>query len=228
MIAIGFLGLAQGDFAPIWTAVPQRWPGREALALLTVLVSLAGGLGMLWGRWSSSAAGGLGVFLIGWMLAAKGPAVLAAPAAAGSWESLGETVVLASAALGVAGRRRAAHVLYGLSLIAFGWSHLAYLKTTAGLVPAWLPAHSGLSALTGVTYLAAGAAILTGRRARLAAMLAALQMGLFALLVWGPHVASGRPSADQWSEFVISWALTAAGWALADTYRARLGLRRPN
>jgi hypothetical protein len=60
-----------------------------------------------------------------------------------------------------------------------------------------------------------------GILARLAATLAAVQIGLFTLLVWVPAVAAGQADSSQWNETMLSWALTASDWVMADSYRGR-------
>jgi uncharacterized membrane protein len=231
LVGLGLWGLIGGGFAPIWEPVPKGWPARDALVWLSALVALGAGLGLAWRRTAAAAAGVLAVVLLVWMLAFKAPAIFAAPGQAAAWESCGETAVLAAAAWALfateAQRHRLlagatgaelARRLYGLAMIAFGAAHLAYVKETAALVPAWLPGHVVWVWLTGLAYIAAGVAILAGVLARVAAALSALQMGLFTLLVWVPAVASGHAGAGDWSEAAISWALTVAGWVIAESY----------
>jgi uncharacterized membrane protein len=237
LIALGILGLIEGDFAPVWEPVPKGVPAREALAYLSASVSMASGMGLLWPRAAAPAARLLLASLLLWLLAFRVPVILLTPAVEVSWEGCSETAVIAAGAwvlyawfaadwdrqrfgpaTGETGVR-IARVLFGLALIPFGLAHFAYAKETAALVPAWLPSHMAWVYFTGCAYIAAGVAVLAGVQARLAAALSALQMGLFTLLVWVPLVVAGSRDAFQWSECIVSWALTTGAWVVADSYR---------
>jgi uncharacterized membrane protein len=237
MIALGIVGLIKGDFAPIWEPVPKGMPGRELLTYLCSFVLLASGIGLLWQRAAAPAARALLAVLLVWLLLFKAPVILRAPGVAVSWESWGETAVMVAGAWVLyawfaadwdrhhggfatgANGVRIARALYGLALIPLGLAHLAYVKDTAALVPGWLPFHQAWVYFTGCAYIAAGVAVLINVCARLAAALSAVQMGVFTLLVWVPIVAAGSADSSQWSETAVSWALTAAAWVVADSYR---------
>jgi uncharacterized membrane protein len=237
MIALGIMGLIKGDFTPVWAPVPKGVAAREVLVSLCALISLASGIGLLWQRAAASAARVLLAYLLVWFLLWRVREVFRAPAAQDPWSGCGETAVMVagawvlyawfavdwdrqhlSFATGEKGLR-VARVPYGLAMIPFGVAHFNYLKETAGLVPVWLPWHMFWAYFFGCTFLAAGVALLIGVYARLAAALSALQIGMFTLLVWLPIVAAGSKNSFVWSETIISAALTAGAWVVADSYR---------
>lgn len=224
LAAIGIWGLAAADFVAIWAPGIQPAQLRPAMAIACSVISLATGVGLLWPRTCRLAARILLAFLCLWLVWSKAIALIHAAAAAASWESLGETAVVLSAAwaLSFTSREPGPRILYGLSLIAFAAGHLGYLALTASLVPVWLPWHVGWVYLTAATYAAAGIALLAGRFTRLAATLSALQMALFGVLIWLPKIAAGARDMDTLNETAISFALAASGWVVANALTGSL------
>lgn len=233
MIAIGVIGVASGDFGPIWQPVPHSFPDRELLIYLCALVSMISGAGLISARSTPAAALLLLIYLCIWTALFKLPFIIREPLVEGSYQSFGESAVLIAAVwllfacagetakTGFTARLAApmglkvAYALYGLSLVAFGFSHFAYLNLTAPLVPSWLPAPIFWAYLTGCTYVAAGFAILSGLARRLGALIAALQIALITFLVWGAMLISSAMSPSRWQEAIVSWALTSAALIVA-------------
>jgi uncharacterized membrane protein len=238
LIALGVLGLIQNDYAAVWQPLPKDLPAREFLGYLCSLLTFACGMGLMFRRTAAVASRVLLMWLLLWMLLLNLPAAFPAPAALVSWYSCAEAAVMVAAAwvlyawfasswdtrhlafaTGVGGLR-IGRALYGLALMFFGAAHFVYLQPTVADVPSWLPFRVAWAYFTGSTFIAAGLGVLSGIQARWAATLSTLQIGLFVLLVWIPLiVAPGHMSAFHWSETIISAAVVAGAWVVADSYR---------
>ena len=227
MIWLGVMGLWTGDFVQVWLPVPKWVPAREPLAYVCAFISLACGIGLLWRRTAAIAARVIFASLLVWLLVLRLPNLFyETPLVLVAW-AFGSTGVMVAAAwvlyVWFAGGDdrglRIARPLYGLSLVPFGLAHFMYVAATTVLIPNWLPWHTAWAYFTGAAFIAAGLAVTFGVLARWAAALAALQIGLFSLIVWVPRVLAGPLNDFQWGEFVVTWALTAGAWEVADSYR---------
>jgi uncharacterized membrane protein len=234
MIGVGILGLIKSDYIVVWQPIPESVP---ALVYVCAFILVACGIGLLWQGTAALAARVLLACLLLWLLLLRVPGIFFAPNVEFWWAACKTAVMVAAAwvlyvwfatdwdrqrlgfATGDKGLR-VARMLYGLALIPFGVAHFLYLQNTVSLVPGWLPWHLFWAYFTGWALIAAGAGVITGVFARLAAALAAIEIGMFTLLVWVPiMVAPGSKSSFQWSEIVVSTTLTAGAWVVAESYR---------
>lgn len=223
MIGLGVVGLVFGDFAQVWQSVPAWVPGREALARASAVVLLACGIGLLSNRTKALASRLLLYFWALVVVLVAVPVVVKHPLNEIAWQEVAHFTMLVTAAwmLFTLDKRavRIARLLFGLTLLPIGLAHFVYLELTAPLVPAWLPYHTFWAYFTGAAQIAAAVGVLLGIYAPLAAGLEAVLLALFTFLVWPPLMFAAPTKAGLWSEFTISWALTAAAWVVAASIR---------
>jgi uncharacterized membrane protein len=231
----GLLAGVQG-FADVWPTVPKWAPAREALAMLSGVVLLIGGVGLLVPRIARVGALVLAGFLVLELLVLKLPHVVAHPLLMGVYEDGGESLACLGGAwvifamLPHAGGRfenvRIGQILFGLALVPFGLAHFVYLDQTAPLIPSWLPFPVTLSYLTGAAHIAAGLGILFGVLPWLAATLEAVMVSLFTLLVWVPAIVRAPSPLPNWSELCVSAAISGAAWVIAGSLTTRARVAR--
>jgi uncharacterized membrane protein len=232
MMGLGVLALIYGDFALVWQPVAPWIPGRTALAYASGVIMLFGGLGLLFRPRASWSIRILFPYLIVWFLL-KVPALVVAPQMEAVWLGAGELAVLLAGGWTLfavlAGLRsgsvldfvthekgiRMARLLFAVSLIPIGLSHIVYVKQTAALVPAWLPYRPSWAYLTGAGQIACGLGVLLSILPRVAAFTEATMLSLFTLLVWVPAIFAAPKQRLPWTAFFISWAITAAAWVVA-------------
>jgi uncharacterized membrane protein len=219
MIGLGVFGLINGDFAEIWQFVPASVPGRQALAYASAALMLVCGIGLLSKRTEALAARVLFPYLALLVIVLKTPAVVRHPLVEVAWQAMSEIVVVFTGGwvLVAADKRalRIAQLVFGLALIPLGLAHFVYLDLTAPLVPAWLPYHTGWAYLTGAAQIAAGFGVVLGIFPQLAATMEAAMLSAFTALVWIPAILAAPTSRPTWSEFTISWAVSAGAWVVA-------------
>ena len=232
MIAFGIMALIAGPPAFQWGSAVAGLPGRTAIGYVAALIMLAGGAGLLLERTALASSRVLLVWFAIWQLL-RLPAVIAAPQQEVVYQALGEVAVMlagtwtlyaqlagpndASFLRIAAGERgiRSARYLFGAALVAFGLSHMFYVKQTASLVPSFLPFHEPLAWATGAAHLAAAAGVLFGVVPKLAATLEATMLTLFSILVWIPLLVQQPSSRDSWVEMILSFAISAGAWVVA-------------
>ena len=237
LIALGILALRFADFALVWQPVPASLPGRTALAYASGVLMLACGIALFLPQTRFWSARILFPYFVLWTCL-KLPDVIKAPGVEASWLGFGELTLLLSggwtlfaclaplpgssplAFLTSERALSAARILFAISIIPVGLSHIVYLDVTAGFVPAWLPFRKGWAVLTGAGQIGSGLGVLFNVLPRIAAYAEAAQISIYTLLVWAPALLS-VPNRLNFTAFFISWIFGAAAWAVAQNIPAR-------
>jgi uncharacterized membrane protein YphA (DoxX/SURF4 family) len=218
-LLLGAVGIYFHDFAMQWQPVPAGIGGREILAYVSGALLVIGGAAILSRKGERAGALLLASFYWLWMLVLNLPVAIKSFAHIGAWNSPAEIAFLAAGGTALvaasAGRMHGtlaliARIVAGLSAIVFGFAHFNYADFTASMVPAWIPAKLFWAYATGAGHLAAGLALVSGIRARLAVTLLAGMMGSFVVLLHIPRVFASPDQHVEWIMLAVASSLTGA------------------
>jgi uncharacterized membrane protein len=101
-------------------------------------------------------------------------------------------------------------VIFGFSMVVFGWQHFLYATFLATLVPAWLPTHLFWIYFTGTGMIVAGLAITFNVLGRFASYGLAVMFGLWVLVLHGPRVIAQPHNGDELSSLFVALAFCGA------------------
>jgi len=238
-VAAGIFDLVWDDFdashQPI-QAFGDHIPGREILAYITAVWMIVGGAAILWRR--SARAGGAMLAVIYFIFAAfwlprfyTTPHFLGfrIPLYIGVLGGVGtQLIVVAAGALVYASRAThgsswprtilIARWIFGLCSVDFGLVHLTGVADNSAYVPKWMPLGGEFwTIVTGICFVLAGLAILSGILDVLAARLLALMLLVFSAVTLVPMIFAFPHRHDVWGGNAYNLAAVAAAWILADS-----------
>jgi len=241
--AAGVMDFIWGDFdashQPI-QAFGDHIPGREILAYITAVWMIVGGAAIVWRR-SARAGGamlaaiyfvftvfslprfytaphflGFRIPLFIGLLAAAGTQLIAFAAGALVYASLAPRSSLWTRT------NRIALWIFGLCSIAFGLQHLTNVQGNVVYVPHWMPLGGAFwTIVTGICFILAGLAILSGIQDVLAARLLGLMFLVFSAVALPPFILAHPESHAAWGGNAYNLAAVGATWIFAESMARR-------
>ncbi len=209
--------------------VPAWMPGRLFWAYFVGVAFFAAAAGLLIKIMARPAATMLGVMFFLFIVLLHIPRIVGNSSDGNEWTSgfvalamCGGAWVLASAAP-LHERETADPFLklgryfFALAFVAFGIQYFIYARFAAGLGPPWFPGRPLWAYLTGVVFVAAGAAIVLRKKARLAATLLGTILFLFFLLLHIPRIVAQLHNPGPWTSGFEVLALCGAALVLASS-----------
>jgi uncharacterized membrane protein len=233
VIAMSTCSLAFGAFDP-GQPVPDKFPARIALAYAAGTFMLLAAAAINWRRTAPWAAAALTFYYTLFVvILMNGRLLLTDYAVYVTYENIAMQLAIAAGALiiyattaapdtldaALAARlTRLGRLAFGVCALIFGGAHFVYMNYTAPLVPKWLPPSQVFwGYATGIAFVAAGIAFLTGVQVRLAAILLTIMLGSFGLLANLPVLLADHASHFNWTESAVNLAVVGAAWVLADS-----------
>lgn len=230
VMAVGLACLAFGDFDP-GQPVPANFPARTALAYAAGAFLVVAAVAIEWRRtvvWGAAALTSYYTLFV--VILTNGRLLLTDYAVFVTYENIAIQLAIAAGGLiiyattaridaALAARlTRLGRLAFGVCALVFGGAHFVYMNLTAPLVPKWLPPTQEFwGYATGVGFVAAGVAILTGVQARLAAILVTAMLVSFAPLVHEPMLLADHSIHFNWTESAENLAMIGAAWVVADS-----------
>ncbi len=238
VMALGATCLAFRDFNP-GQSVPAGFPGRTALAYAAGVFLVVAGAAVEYRRTAAWAAAALTVYYALFVvILMNGRLLLTDYASYGIYEEIAMQLAIALGGLIVyvtnatktgakvnavdaalaARLMRGSRLAFGVCALVWGGAHFVYMNLTAPLVPKWLPPSQVFwGYATGVCFVAAGVALLTGVKGRLAAILLTIMIAGFGVLANGLVLLADLSNHYNWTESALNLALVGAVWVLADS-----------
>jgi uncharacterized membrane protein YphA (DoxX/SURF4 family) len=240
-LAAGVMDFVWGDFEaahqPI-QAFGDHIPGRRIFAYIIAVWMIAGGAAMLSRKTARVGAAAVAVvyliFAIFWL-----PRLYTAPhvlgfridvlvgVVAAIFQELilvvGGIIAYTSAdthALPPQKSHMVARWTFGLGSVLLGWAHLTHLtrvQVVAPMVPKWMPLGGEFWAIvTGICFVLAGIAILSGVQDVVATRFLALMLFIFSVSVLAPNAFAFPRSHVAWGSNAYNLAAVGAAWMLAE------------
>jgi hypothetical protein len=230
VMALGMACLVFGEFDP-GQPMPENFPARTALAYAAGAFMVVAASAVEWRRTVAWGAAALTVYYALFVvILMNGRLLLSDYAVYVTYEDIAMQLAIAVGALiiyatsaridaALAARlTRLGQLTFGVCSLVFGGAHFVYMSNTASLVPKWLPPTQEFwGYATGVCFIAAGLAILTGVQARLAAVLVTAMLVSFGVLANGPALLADHSSHWNWTESAANLAVVGAAWVVADS-----------